>query len=118
LGRGGAPATRLSDAGLAKQQTATPTWELYNPGSFPGSGPPGGWRLYPGKGWLIHEGTSTKEISGGSLGCIKIVRPGAWRRFLETLATQAGVDCATIGRRRLLTVVIEEAVRPAGTRVR
>lgn len=112
------PATRVCDAGLADQQTVTPTWHpSYSPGSFEGSRPVGAWRLYPNGGWMIHEGTDIKERLSSSLGCIEIVGPGAWRRFLETLKTKAGADCSTIGRKRLLKVVIQKAVRPTAARV-
>lgn len=107
------PEQRWCDAGLADAQTTRPTWvPTYMPHSFEGSRP-GAWQLYPGKGWLIHEGTqNTTDFVGGSLGCIEIVGPSEWNRFLNTIEGQAGTDCATVGRKKMLQVIIQQAERP------
>jgi len=108
------PQERICDAGLAEAQHASPSWiSTYSPHSFQGAARPGAWQIYPGKSFLIHEGTeNTTSMIGGSLGCIEIVGPGEWNRFLATLESMAGSTCAEIGHAKSMSLTIEAATRP------
>jgi hypothetical protein len=113
------PPERTCDNGLADGQVVKPSWRPeYAPHSFDGVNRPGAWQLYPGGGWLIHEGTPARydrspgSRIGGSFGCIEIVGPLQWNAFLDAVEKRAGEPCATIGAKHELTVVIEHAARP------
>ncbi len=105
----------VCDCGLAAAQLATPSWHpTYSPRSFQGSSRVGGWVLYPGQGFLMHEGPADNEI-GGSLGCIEVCGSGEWNRFLGLIEKLGGADCATLGKLKKMTIKIEPAPRPTAT---
>ena len=110
-----APKQRRCDAGLGMAQSYNATWVPgYSPHSFQGGIRLGAWRIIPGKGFLIHEGSSDKDKSiGGSLGCIEIVGQLEWNRFLNTIESVGEASCADIGKAKTLLVKIESAAFPS-----
>jgi hypothetical protein len=106
------PPQMRSCVGLADAQDATPSWNAaYSPGSFTRTGRVGGWRLFPNKGWYIHEGAVRGKNAGGSLGCIEIL-DGYWNDFLSEIEGLGKATCAQIAAKHTLTVTIEAAARP------
>lgn len=107
------PDRRPCDTGLSQPHECVPTFvPHYRPHSFLGEGPPGAWRLLPGKQVYIHEGAnSARNVIGGSLGCIEVV-DGGWRQFQNEIQSKAGGSCAAIGAAKKLKVTIEYAAYP------
>jgi hypothetical protein len=110
--------TRTCDAGIGHQHFCMPTWVPgYSPHSFTGSSRRGAWKLFPGKGFLIHEGADiSKGQVGGSLGCVEVLN-GDWNSFLSEIETIIGTTADAIGGKRLLKVVIEHTHFPLATLV-
>lgn len=100
------------DAGISHQHLCHPSWVVgYHPHTVHGVRW-GAWRLFPGKGFLIHEGAnrSAGEV-GGSLGCIEILDL-QWNNFLNEIEAIAKAPCPEVGSASKLTVTIQAAPFP------